>query len=186
MDTLIRLHPTVLKWGEDLRQGIVHRLDKATSGLIICAYEEDFFNQIKEEFASRTVHKRYFAFVENTISTDIGKIDAPIGVDPKNKARQKVIKNGRDSITEYQVIERRSNYNQLDVELVTGRKHQIRTHFAYIGNPILNDKLYGGSIVDSLPPYSIGLHCHTLKFKVNNNEYIYKSKLPSYLENLTN
>ena len=186
MDTLIRLHPTVLKWGEDLRQGIVHRLDKATSGLIICAYEEDFFNYIKEEFASRSVHKRYFAFVENTISTDIGKIDAPIGVDPKNKARQKVIKNGRDSITEYQVIERRSNFNQLDVELVTGRKHQIRTHFAYIGNPILNDKLYGGSIVDSLPLYAIGLHCHTLKFKVNNKEYIYKSKIPSYLENLIN
>ncbi len=164
----------------------MHRLDKATSGLIICAYEEKFFNHIKEEFASRSVHKRYFAFVENTITSDIGKIDAPIGVDPKNQARRKVIKNGRDSITKYQVIERRSSYNQLDVDLVTGRKHQIRTHFAYIGNPVLNDKLYGGRVVSSIPSHAIGLHCHTLQFEVDNNEYIYKSKMPSYLENLIN
>ena len=186
LDTLIELYPNVLKWGVDLRQGIVHRLDKPTSGLILCAYEKDAYEKIKEKFASRTVIKKYYAYVENSVQSAKGMIDAPIGVDPKNKSRNKVVPNGRESITRYEVVRREENFDQLDIELVTGRKHQIRTHLAYLGNPILNDTLYGANNFSPLPSYAIALHCYTLEFQIDNKEYLYKSSIPKYLENLNN
>ena len=94
----------VLDWGEDLRQGIVHRLDRVTSGLIICAYEENTFTALRNEFSSRSVNKSYYAIVENKVTSNKGVIDAPIGPDPRNKAKQKVVKNGRKAITEYEIV----------------------------------------------------------------------------------
>jgi len=174
----------VVNWGEELREGIIHRLDKVTSGLLVCAYEEEAYLAIKKEFATRTVMKNYYAFVENTITTEKGTIRAPIGIDPRNKARQKVIKNGRESVTEYEVIKRSDNFTFLKVKLITGRKHQIRTHLSYIGNPILNDKLYGGKPFANFPVNSIALHSYNLRFLYNNKDFEFKCELPTYLKKL--
>ena len=184
LDSLIERYPAVLKWGEELRQGIIHRLDKVTSGLLVCAYEEESFLAIKKEFAARTVKKTYYAFVENMITTEKGTISAPIGPDPRNKARQKVIRNGRESVSEYTVIKRMDAVTLLNVRLITGRKHQIRTHLSYIGNPILNDKLYGGKEFINLPANSIALHSYNLQFLHKKTNYDYECQLPEYLEKL--
>ena len=184
LDSLIERYPAVLKWGEELRQGIIHRLDKVTSGLLVCAYEEETFLAIKKEFAARAVKKTYYAFVENNITTEKGTISAPIGPDPRNKAKQKVIRNGRESVTEYAVVKRMDAVTLLHIRLITGRKHQIRTHLSYIGNPIINDKLYGGKEFINLPANSIALHSHNLQFLLKKTNYDYECNLPEYLEKL--
>ncbi len=186
LDTLVDLYPEVLFWGEELRQGIVHRLDKVTSGLIVCAYDQNTFTELKNEFATRSVKKSYFAVVENPVSSNKGVIDAPIGPDPRSKAKQKVVKNGRNATTEYKVISYVDDLSILSVGLVTGRKHQIRTHLAYLGNPILNDKIYGAKFPNEIPPYAIALHSYKLEFKHNNREFSYQIDPPEYIEKLYN
>ncbi len=186
LDTLIDLYPEVLLWGEELRQGIVHRLDKVTSGLIVSAYDKSTFTELKNEFSTRSVKKRYFAVVENPVTSNKGIIDAPIGPDPKNKAKQKVVKNGRDATTEYEVVYYDEKLSLLSVGLVTGRKHQIRTHLSYLGNPILNDKIYGAKFPNEIPPYAIALHSYKLEFKHNNREFSYQIDPPEYIEKLYN
>jgi len=186
LDSLIERYPAVLEWGEELRQGIIHRLDKVTSGLLVCAYEEETYLAIKKEFAARTVKKNYYAFVENIVTTEKGKISAPIGTDPRNKTKQKVIRNGRESVTEYEVIKRMGAITLLNVRLITGRKHQIRTHLSYIGHPILNDKLYGGKEFNNFPTNSIALHSHNLQFLCNKKNYDYECRLPKHLKKLNN
>ena len=186
LDTLVDLFPMVLDWGEDLRQGIIHRLDRVTSGLIICAYEENTFTALRNEFSSRSVNKSYYAIVENKVTSNKGVVDAPIGPDPRNKAKQKVLKNGRKAITEYEIVYEKEEVSLLNVGLITGRKHQIRTHLSYIGNPVLNDKIYGSKLVSEIPPYAIGLHSYKIEFMCNNKNYSYEIDLPDYIEKINN
>ena len=184
LDHLLFIHPEIKDWGEKGREGIVHRLDKPTSGLLLCAYEETVYKSLKHELSDRNIKRNYFAFVENKAESIKGRIDAPIGIDPRKRGKKKVLKGGRSSVTEYKVISSTDSHSILDVNLITGRTHQIRTHLSYIGNPIINDTLYGASSNKEIPDSTIGLHAYRLEFKSKGRDYSYEQSLPGYLENL--
>lgn len=130
--------------GGMLRPGIVHRLDKDTSGLLLIAKSDAAHITLTDAFKSRKVSKQYIAVVDGHVKTDTGRIEAPIARHPKNRKQMAVDPNGKAAITEYQVLERISKTSYVLVNLVTGRTHQIRVHFAYMGHPILGDRVYGG------------------------------------------
>jgi len=127
-----------------LRPGIIHRLDKDTSGLLIVARNDCAHRRLASDLAQRLIKREYRAIIHNNIKTDAGTVDLPIGRDPNNRLRYAVVqRGGREAITHYKVLERYGEYSYLSIELETGRTHQIRVHMAYIKHPILGDKLYG-------------------------------------------
>ena len=128
---------------DPVRPGIVHRLDKDTSGTIVIAKTREAMRSLKEQFASRRVHKLYAAVVEGIVSEEEGLIDAPIGRDQGNPRRMAITARGKSAQTEFCVVERRGSSSLLLVHLLTGRTHQIRIHMRYIGHSILGDTLYG-------------------------------------------
>jgi 23S rRNA pseudouridine1911/1915/1917 synthase len=130
---------------EEKRAGIVHRLDKDTSGLIIIVRNDAARLKLSAQFQSRTVEKTYLALLEKAPPTQTGRIEAPIGRDPNQRKKMAVIRGGKPAITEYEVIERDSADGQtlVRVKLLTGRTHQIRVHMAFIGCPIVGDRVYG-------------------------------------------
>lgn len=127
------------------RAGIVHRLDKDTTGLIVCARTDAAHRMLCEQFASRTVKKLYRAVLDGNLGLDAGTIDAPIGRDRRNRLKMAVVTDGRRAVTKYAVLERFKNNCYVEFELCTGRTHQIRVHAAYLHHPVSCDKLYGGS-----------------------------------------
>ncbi len=127
--------------GDD-RPGIVHRLDKDTSGVIVIAKNNDAHEHLKNQFQNRTVKRVYEAVVFHELTHDQGVIKAPIGRDPKNRLQMTVIDGGKDAETHYKVLQRFSNMTHVQCELVTGRTHQIRVHMKYIKHPIVGDPLY--------------------------------------------
>ena len=127
-----------------LRPGIVHRLDKDTSGLIVVAKNDRAMRVLQAQLKERLVHKSYVALVEGVPNPRQGEIEAPLGRHPKNRKKQAVVAGGREAITRYKVRESLpGNRALLDVEPVTGRTHQIRVHLAAIGHPIVGDTVYG-------------------------------------------
>jgi len=131
------------KIGGALRPGIVHRLDKQTSGLMIVAKNDDTHKNLSEQFKKRSIKKTYLALVKGRIKEDEGKINAPIGRSRKNRKRMSVIPTGKEAITEFKVLKRFKNFTLIEVKPITGRTHQIRIHLSYIGNPVFGDILYG-------------------------------------------
>ena len=126
------------------RRGIVHRLDKDTSGLIIVARNGAAMRRLMEQFQRRTVEKRYLALLEHTPKTTTGRITAPIDRDPIRRKQMAVARDGKPAITEFTVIERFADGKALvQVNLLTGRTHQIRVHMAFIECPIVGDGVYG-------------------------------------------
>jgi 23S rRNA pseudouridine1911/1915/1917 synthase len=127
------------------RAGIVHRLDKDTSGLIVVAKHDVARRRLMAQFQARTVEKVYVALLERKPATQAGHIEAPIGRDPKMRQRMAVQRDGRPAITEYQIIEQNFSGGQalVRIKLLTGRTHQIRVHMAFIGCPIVGDRVYG-------------------------------------------
>ncbi len=126
------------------RRGIVHRLDKDTSGLILVAKNAPALHRLMAQFQKRTVEKDYLALLERTPNTPTGRIDAPIGRDPANRRKRAVLRDGRPATSEFTVLERFPDGKALvRVKLLTGRTHQIRVHMAFIGCPIVGDALYG-------------------------------------------
>lgn len=126
------------------RPGIVHRLDKDTSGLLLAAKNDRAHAGLTGQFAGRTVEKLYRAIVLGVVRDDEGTIDKPIGRSPSDRKRMAVVEGGREALTEYRVVERFSAHTDLEVTLRTGRTHQIRVHLASVGHPVLGDSSYGG------------------------------------------
>ena len=130
--------------GGVLRPGIVHRLDKDTTGLLMVAKDDVTHRGLAEQLAQRTVKRRYLALVWNHPVPDSGKIDLPIGRDPVNRKKMAVVPNGRRAVTNFRLIEDYLNAAKMECRLETGRTHQIRVHLSYNGWPIIGDLVYGG------------------------------------------
>ena len=126
------------------RPGIVHRLDKDTTGLIICAKDDETHLKLVEMFANREINKKYLAICNGSFSKENGLIDKPIGRDEKDRKKMSVkSKSGKAAITEYNVLISNLKYSLVDVTLHTGRTHQIRVHFSSLNHPIIGDETYG-------------------------------------------
>jgi len=126
-----------------LRPGIVHRLDKETSGLLMVAKNDAAHLSLAAQLKERRILREYTALVYGQIEKDAGSVNAPIGRHPRNRQKMAVTPKGREAITHYTVIERFARYTLLKISLATGRTHQIRVHLAYIGHPVVGDLKYG-------------------------------------------
>ncbi len=156
------LNYTKLSSNED-RPGIIHRLDKDTSGLLIVAKNDDVHKKLVEMLKERKITRKYLALVEGVLPHETGTIDAPIGRDEKNRQKMAVTsKNSKEAITHFRVLERYEDRTLLECSLETGRTHQIRVHLAYIKHPIVNDPLYGSSKKTS--SFGQALHSYKLEF----------------------
>jgi len=129
----------------DYRRGIVHRLDRNTSGLLMVAKNNQAHEYLAKLIKERAIEKKYLTIVKGILEEDFGIIDEPIGRCPKNPCKMIITPDGKPSITEFRVIKRFKDCTYLELNLKTGRTHQIRVHLSYLNHPILNDSLYGGN-----------------------------------------
>ncbi|MCG9969540.1 RluA family pseudouridine synthase [Pelotomaculum terephthalicicum JT] len=148
-----------------MRPGIVHRLDKNTSGLIMAAKNDAAHASLAGQLKDRQVKRRYLALAHGQIKEESGMVDAPIGRDPRNRQKMAVLdRNSKQAVTRYQVLDRFAGYTYLKLQLETGRTHQIRVHLAYIGHPVVGDPKYG----PARPHFNLDgqfLHAAVLGFK---------------------
>ncbi len=126
-----------------MRPGIVHRIDKNTSGLIVVAKNDKAHISLSKQFKEHTIKRRYVALVEGVIKDDSGTIDKPIGRDVKQRIKMAICQNGRNAITHFKVLKVYDNYSLIECILETGRTHQIRVHMSSIGHPVVGDDVYG-------------------------------------------
>ena len=149
--------------GDKMRPGIVHRLDKDTSGLMLVAKNDFTHEKLSEMIAKKDVERKYLAIVDGVIKHETGTIDAPIGRDTNNRQKMAVTDvNSKESITNFTVMERFNNNTLIECKLETGRTHQIRVHLSYIGYPVNNDPLYGRG---KCTPFGQMLHSYSIKLK---------------------
>ncbi|MFA6552682.1 MAG: RluA family pseudouridine synthase, partial [Candidatus Paceibacterota bacterium] len=159
-----------------LRPGIVHRLDRETSGVIVVAKNQKAFEFLKEQFQNRKIQKTYLAFVYGELKKDEDKIDRPIGRS-KNDFRKWSAQRGtrgelREAVTEYKVLERGNGYSYVEVMPKTGRTHQIRVHFKAINYPIVCDSLYASNMPEALGFKRLALHSRSLEFELKDGKKI--------------
>lgn len=146
----------------EIRPGIVHRLDKDTSGVMMAAKNDAAHNGLAEQVKEHTAKRTYWALVQGNIVEEKGTIKAPIGRHPKDRMKMAVVfENSKDAVTHFKVVERYGNHTLIECELETGRTHQIRVHLAYIGHPVVNDPFYGYRKMD-FPIDGQALHSKTL------------------------
>jgi 23S rRNA pseudouridine1911/1915/1917 synthase len=139
---LLARYPDITVSG-DLRPGIVHRLDRDTSGLLVITRNDRARHAIQAQQQARTMTKAYLAVVVGRLKEAVGRIDAPIARHPTDRKRQAIVANGREARTHWRVLEELGEYTLIEARLETGRTHQIRVHFAYKSRPVLGDPLYG-------------------------------------------
>lgn len=146
------------------RPGIVHRLDKDTTGLIVCAKDDETHLKLVEKFSNREITKKYLAICNGSFSKDNGLIDKPIGRDEKDRKKMSVkSKSGKEALTEYNVLISNLKYSLVDVTLHTGRTHQIRVHFSSLNHPIVGDETYGNKN-EKIKANGQMLHSYYLEF----------------------
>ena len=126
-----------------MRPGIVHRIDRDTTGLLVVAKGDAAHENLSAQLKERTLKRRYFAIVHNNITEDKGTVSAPLGRNPNDRKKMAVVKDGREAVTHFEVLERFGRYTYVALDLDTGRTHQIRVHMKHIGHPLLGDKTYG-------------------------------------------
>ena len=149
----------------DIRPGIVHRLDKDTSGVMLVAKNDWTHDKLSEMIKNKDVKRTYLALVEGVINHETGTIDVPIGRSLDNREKMMVTEiNSKDSITHFRVLKRYEKYTLIECQLETGRTHQIRVHMAYIGHPVVNDSLYGKKVGNN----TFGQLLHSRKISFNN------------------
>ena len=186
--------------GGEHRPGIVHRLDKETSGLILVAKNDRAHRHLQEQFRARTIEKAYLTLVDGAPPTPTGRIEAPIGRDPRQRKRMAVVpsKLGREAVTEFRTLESFDGFTLLEAMPRTGRTHQIRVHLAFVGCPVVGDRVYGKkhpSLRIPMPYRRAGdeaepaelrffLHAHRLSFVLPGTQTLktFTAPLPEELE----
>ncbi len=172
--------PSIRSVGEPERPGIVHRLDKDTSGVMVVAKTQEAYLVLQEEIGSHRAQRKYIALVHGKMAGRQGIIRLPLGRSLKDRMKWEVApKTGRTAVTHFRVIEFYPHYSCLECRLETGRTHQIRVHMAYIGHPVVNDPLYGYK-KDHFPIEGQALHSHTLDLHhpVTGQEMHFNAPLP--------
>ena len=165
------------------RPGIVHRIDKDTSGLLVCAKNNAAHAALSAQLQDKTCFRKYYAIVNGIIDNNEGIINAPIGRSSKDRQKMEVTdKNSKEAITEFKVLQRLSSTCLVECELKTGRTHQIRVHMAFIKHPVLNDPKYSKKTIDETGQY---LHAYYLSFiHPNTNERMeFVTDMPEYMKN---
>lgn len=168
-----------------LRPGIVHRIDKDTSGLLIICKNDIAHNNIAEQLKEHTAERTYRAIVHGDLKDDSGQINASMGRDTKNRLKMAVVPGGKRAVTNYKVLERFGKYTYIECKLETGRTHQIRVHMAYIGHPLMGDPLYS-TFNEPVKCEGQILHAKTIGFKSpTTGEWVrLDSEMPEYFEKI--
>ena len=171
-----------------IRPGIVHRIDKDTSGILCICKNDDSHKNIAIQFSNHTNVRKYFAIVKGVISKDSGEINKPIGRDKRNRLRMAVDPKGKEAVTRYRVIKRFKNYTYIECELLTGRTHQIRVHMKDLGFPLLGDLTYGKVDRNFQELDGQILHAYYLEFDHprTNERLTFTSDLPDYFKEVLN
>jgi ribosomal large subunit pseudouridine synthase D (EC 5.4.99.-) len=187
VNALLAHCPQVADVGGPDRAGIVHRLDRETSGLIVVAKNPEAHAALQRQFKRRLVRKTYVALVEGQVQPRKGIIEVPIGRDPKDRTRMAVSRTGRPAVTQYRVVEVFPQYTLLEVRPHTGRTHQIRVHLAWLGYPVVGDRVYGRRRQTLLPDRHF-LHARELAFThpVTGEKLVLSAPLPPELTALLN
>ena len=172
--------------GGPLRPGIVHRLDRHTSGVLLVAKNDAAHQQLAAQFSGRRVEKVYLALVHGRVATESGRIERPIARDPVHRTRMTArLASGRAAWSEYRVLRRFARFTFLEVRIGTGRTHQIRVHLASIGHPVAGDALYGAPArIEGMPPLGrYFLHAHRIRFRLpsTGEELVVEAPLPASL-----
>ena len=167
--------------GGELRPGIVHRIDKLTSGLIVVAKNDMAHTSLAAQLKEHSARRTYIAIVDGNIKEDSGTVDAPIGRHPVDRKRMAVIKDGREAVTHWRVLERYGAYTLVEARLETGRTHQIRVHMAHIKHPVAGDVVYG-SAKPRLGLEGQALHAARLELThpATGERMTFKAKVPEY------
>ena len=171
--------------GGEIRPGIVHRIDKDTSGLIIVAKNDKSHINLSEQIKNHEVTKIYTALVKGNISEDEATIDMPIGRDKKDRKKMSVTRDGKEAVSHIKVVKRYGNYTLIRVKIDTGRTHQIRVHMAKIGHPVVGDEVYSSG-KNEFGVKGQMLHSTILKFKhpISGKEIKLEAPLPQYFEDV--
>ena len=175
--------------GGELRPGIVHRLDKDTSGLLIIAKNDKAHIQVSEQIKNREVKKTYIALVRGTIAEDEATINMPIGRSTKDRKKMAVTKNGKEAVTHFKVLNRyttnKGSYTLLEIKIDTGRTHQIRVHMAEIGHPVIGDSVYSNG-KNEFGVEGQCLHAKRLEFvhPITGKEMKLEAPLPEYFQKI--
>ena len=189
-DTLVNgllYYNKTLSKGEEFRPGIVHRLDKDTSGLMIVAKNDKAHELLANDFKNKRIHREYIALLDGVFPQEKAIIDAPIGRSKQYFDKMEVCKDGKKAITNLEVIKKYKDYTLVKLVLETGRTHQIRVHLAYIGYPVHNDPVYSNKVCTDFGQF---LHSAYLKFKhpITGEVLEFNSKLPeefqTFIDNL--
>ena len=181
VNAILSHFPDLADVNDSLRPGVVHRLDKDTSGVMLVAKNRTAQLNLADQFKTHSVFKAYLVLVKGHLTPESGIIEAPMGRDPRNRKRMAVVAEGKEARTEYRVIEYVGSYTLLEVMPETGRTHQIRVHLSAIGYPVIGDKVYG---VKSSYLSRQFMHACRLGFKLpSTGEYVeFTSELPRDLE----